>query len=75
MATRPAIVAVGGTITSLAVKVTVTVSPTLARVGVALFEAIATALSVGACVSIVTGKSAEAALVLPARSIAEALMR
>ena len=55
-AVRPAIVAVGVPITSPAVKVTVTASPGFASAGAALFDAMVTAVSVGAVSSKVTAE-------------------
>ena len=47
VALRPAMVAVGSAMASLAVKVTVTVLPGFAHTGFGLFDAMATDVSVG----------------------------
>ena len=74
-AARPAIVALGVAIASLAVNVTVTASPTFARVGVALFDAMATEVSVGAVWSKFTADVSVGAVtavpVLPVTSVNE----
>ena len=73
VAARPAIVAVGVAIASLAVKATVTVSPVFARVGAVLFDAMATAVRVGAVWSKVTPEvfvvAATVVPVLPVTSV------
>ena len=73
VAVRPAIVAVGVAMASLAVNVTVTVSPTFAHSGSALFDAMATAVRVGAVWSKVTPEAFVGAVTavpaLPARSV------
>ena len=75
VAARPAIVAVGVAIASLAVKATVTVSPVFARVGAVLFDARATAVRVGAVWSKVTAEAFVVAVTavpaLPVRSVNE----
>ena len=69
-AVRPAIVAAGVPIGSLAVKVTVTVSPGFASAGAALFDAMVTAVSVGSVSSKVTAElSVVAVTAVPAAPV------
>ena len=55
------------------VKVRVTVSPVFASAGLALFDAMCTALTSGAVVSMVTARVLDGPLVRPARSEAVAV--
>ncbi len=72
LAARPAIVALGAAIGSLAVSVSVTTSPTFAHAARALFDAIVTDENVGADLSKVTAEESvvevTAVALFPARS-------